>query len=420
MGRTQSGYALAGTILALAACNNVVPDASLSLSSGTVKLGLLAPRSGFLTVVGLSMENTARLAINEINDAGGVNGQLIELIVRDTRGSDSLGPSGAQYLIDQGVVGIVGPLRSSVMLATASTTIAANMPLMSPGASSPAITSLVDGGTVFRTVASDAFAGNILADQIYDRGHTTLVIMNINDSYGNGYGDALAARFATRGGTLLRRTTFDGDKTVGFTSEVADAFSAGVPAAMAIIAFQVNGASITRDIAAYNPSPVPALFGGDGFQSSEFTANASAAVATGMIIARPASDTTRADNITFVANHTSVVGQSPGPGSEATYDAVYLMALAMAQGGANTSTAILNNLRAVSRADTGSPTLAHVAAFATAAAAAANGDDIDYSGARGAADLDANGDLSTGSYAVFELRDSGGTLSFVQISLETF
>lgn len=114
--------AAAGIIASLTGCSTPAP------STETLKIGLLTDLSGAAGIFGPPTQNAAELAVEEINAAGGVNGQLLELLVADETGVPTAGVSAAQRLIQEdGIVALFGQHNSATRDAVAPVTSAAGL-----------------------------------------------------------------------------------------------------------------------------------------------------------------------------------------------------------------------------------------------------------------------------------------------------
>jgi branched-chain amino acid transport system substrate-binding protein len=110
--------------LALAACGGSAPPGTEGSDSGggggsgeTITIGSLHPLSGSAAADGQQMDNGAKLAIDAINEAGGIeslDGAQLELASADTQGAPEVGQSEAQRLIEDGAVALVGTYQSAV------------------------------------------------------------------------------------------------------------------------------------------------------------------------------------------------------------------------------------------------------------------------------------------------------------------
>ncbi|MBN6038077.1 ABC transporter substrate-binding protein [Amycolatopsis sp. 195334CR] len=117
-GRALMAGLCAGVLLATAACGGSAPSgaagAAAGRDEGPVKIGALHPVSGAFAVDGQQMRRGAELAVEQLNRNGGVAGRPVELITGDTQGKAEVGQSEAQRLIAEGAVGLVGTYQSAV------------------------------------------------------------------------------------------------------------------------------------------------------------------------------------------------------------------------------------------------------------------------------------------------------------------
>jgi branched-chain amino acid transport system substrate-binding protein len=411
---------LTGLTLLLAACGATnVDDNPVRPRADTLKLGLLTSKTGSGASQGQFVEYAARLAVQEINDAGGVNGQQLELLVRDDRLDADTGVAAARELVAQGPVAILGVFSSRVALPVAQqVTIGAGMPFITSG-SSPLLSSLDDHDTVWRTVASDALQGAALADEMLAQGHTRIAVIHVDDAFGVGASEAVRLRLAGRGVTPLANISYPSGKTIGFDAELTALAAGGLPQAVLIVGFALDAASIARGLKERFGAAMPRLFGA-GNLGAAFLANAGDA-GLGMQSVAPTAPRDSPDYARYRAAFVRAVGLEPEGTSFTGYDAVYLVALALAQAGNNSRAGVLQNLRAVSRPDSVHPVEIHPGQFAQALAAARQGADLDYQGVGSRIDFDAAGDPTSGTYLIQQaLRAADGGVAFVERKTITF
>ncbi|MFC4161277.1 ABC transporter substrate-binding protein [Chitinimonas lacunae] len=407
--------------LALVACDGggSVDDNPVQPAPSTLKIGLLTSKTGSGASLGRHVEYSARLALKEINAAGGVNGQQVELLVRDDKLDADIGVQGARELAATDAIGIIGSFSSRVSIPVAQqVTINAGMALITSG-SSPLITTLDDRDTVWRTVASDVLQGAALADRMLSEGLRRVAVANVDDAFGQGLANSLRNRLTARGGELLTQVAYPSGKTLGFESEAAQLTAAGVPDAILIVGFAVDAANLVRALRERLGDRIPRLFGAGNFGTA-FLDNVGTA-GLGVQVVSPTAPRASGGYQRFRANFVREVGEEPEATAHTGYDAVYLLALALAQARHNSRAAVLANLRSISRGDSPRPTEIGVGEFAKALAAIARNEDIDYHGVGGQLDFDANGDPANGTYLINEVVLSGnGTLGFTERVVLTF
>ncbi len=412
-------HAILGLLL-IAACASNPDESPPPPDPSVVRIGLLAPLSGPQTFLGVDFQNSAKLAILEINAAGGINGKPVELLSRDSKTaqpeSEVTSIESVSWLAAAGVTAIVGPDASALVLAVAPTLIENGLPLVSPAASAAQLSTLDDGNLIWRTTPSDTMQGQALAGRIARDGKQTMAIIYRDDAYGAGLATRLAEVFEAGGGHVLAKVAFPEDKTMDFQPEVGQALAAGVPDAIVIVGFALDTAGVLTAIYAGQTSPRPALYGCDGNRDPSLFQNAPKEILLGMRFSSPVS---RVDNPNFIhfdqiyrdALHVAPIG------GEFTYDAVYLVALAMVQAGESTRAAVRDHLGEISRADTATPIEIGVGSAEFARAAQNRGSDLDFRGASGGIDFDAAGDITAATYAIQEIEEGPDGLAFVDLEL---
>jgi branched-chain amino acid transport system substrate-binding protein len=379
-----------------------------------IRVGQLTTLSGALARNGESWLATAKMAVAEINAAGGVLGRPFELVVADTETDPDAAVAGARTLVAEGVVAIVGPqISSSTLRVAQEITIPANIPIISPSATSAEITGLEDRELVWRTAASDLLKGRIVAEYAYDADYRRAGIMFVDNSFGRGLMEEFVATFEALGGEVVNRVNYpelDGDaiETYDYRPHAVAAM-ADEPDLVYLIAFgndgvkvMINAESIVSET--YRPKfitemapttdllPLVAIY--EGLQGLEQRSP------------------TTANRALFAANYTDRFGDVPGQYADGVYDAIYLLALAMQEGGQADAATIRDHMREVSR----SGAAVNVDDFTRASSLIDENIDIDYEGASGSIDFDENGDVTSGTFRVWEVQNA----SFVDVSTITF
>ncbi len=162
--------------LGLAACGQ---------GNQTIRIGFIGPLTGDAASFGVDTLNGTRIAVDEINAAGGINGKKVELIAEDGRCNGADATSAVQKLVnvDQ-VVAIIGGQCSSETLAAAPVAEAAKVILISPVSSSPDVTKA--GDYVFRVYPSDALKGKALGAYFAKAGFKKIAIISENTDFCQG------------------------------------------------------------------------------------------------------------------------------------------------------------------------------------------------------------------------------------------
>ena len=134
---------------------------------GSYKIGVMFPLTGDAAIYGMPAQMSAKIAVEEINSKGGVNGRKLELIYEDSKCNPKDGNAAAQKLVNiDKVKVIIGGYCSGETLGAAPITESNEVILISPSSSSPDITKA--GDFVFRLAPSDAFAGVVASDYAFN------------------------------------------------------------------------------------------------------------------------------------------------------------------------------------------------------------------------------------------------------------
>jgi Periplasmic binding protein len=196
-------------------------------ADGQLQIGGYLPLTGSLASLGPPEVAGVELAIGEINDEGGVLGKDVEWFPGDSSDSANFdkGTQTIQGHIAKGVDAIIGAASSSVTLNTAKLVSEAGILQVSPAATSPDLTTVKDGGLLWRVSPSDVLQGRILANLMLQDGVTNVAILSLQDAYGEGLAKYTALPFEEGGGTI---TTSTGDGEAIFYDPTAQSFTAEV------------------------------------------------------------------------------------------------------------------------------------------------------------------------------------------------
>ncbi|HTJ39052.1 MAG TPA: ABC transporter substrate-binding protein [Dactylosporangium sp.] len=151
-----------------------------------LKFGLLLPKTGALAFQGPPMFAAAKLAIKEINEAGGVLGQPVQVVEGDDGTNPDVAKATTSQFISQGIQVIIGAGASGVSKAVIPQVAQAGRVMISPSATSDELTKFEDKGFFFRTSPPDVLQAKAVADIMMRDGHTKVAIIARGDSYGNG------------------------------------------------------------------------------------------------------------------------------------------------------------------------------------------------------------------------------------------
>ncbi|HXF52029.1 MAG TPA: ABC transporter substrate-binding protein [Dehalococcoidia bacterium] len=385
------------------------PAGRTPAAGGALKIGFLAPFTGDLSDFGPAFFNAAKLAAKEINEAGGVNGQPIELIQADDGTNPEQAVQEARRLIEvEGVSAIIGPASSGATLQVAESVTGPNRILeITPSATSPALSGANDNDYLFRTPISDAAQGKILADLASEQGFTSACVMYTNDAYGQGLSEAFSEAFEALGGTVTARVPHEREQA-SYASELQQC-TQGNPQVLVAVSFPESAGVYLRE--AIEQNLVQNFLFVDGTKSGDMFAQLGWEHFEGMFGTEPGALDTEAGKA-FDERYQAEYGELPGlPFLRQSYDAVYAIALAAQKAGSNDSTAIRDALREVTSAP-GVKIMPGVDGWKAALEALANGEDVDLDGTSSNLEFDENGDIVEGAIQIWKIE--GGQIVAVE------
>jgi len=347
---------------------------AFNVSHAKVNVGIILGFTGPIETLTPGMSAGAELAFNEAADSGKLlNGQSINIIKVDSTCVDSAAAtSAAESLISQGVTAIMGADCSGVTGAVLSNVAVPNgVPMISPSATSPGLTTAPDNGLFFRTAPSDARGGEVLADITSSRGISSVAITYVNTDYGVGLADVYEAAAEARGIEVTVKTAHEADKA-DYSAEVGVLSSAGGEALVVIGYLDQGGNQIIQgslDSGAYDTFVLS-----DGMIGSSLTDTFGSDL-DGSFGSMPGSLGAGAQKFKAYAEANGV---DPSVYVGESYDAAALIVLAIALGKSDDSASIAANIMKVAN---GPGTKIYAGELAKGLELASAGFAVDYDGA---------------------------------------
>ena len=393
-------------VVLLALCGalafSLSPTATLR-GSDPIVIGGLFPMTGRLAWWGANILNGAMLAVEQINEHGGVLGRELSLVTADTMADPAFGVAAAERLIQAyGVPVIVGPVASSVTLAVSnSVTIPYEVALISPSAASPEITTLDESDFVFRTTPSEAMQGIALAKAALSKNYGSIAIIARDDSYGMAVAGSLRANFEDLGGIVTDVFLYPPDIT-DFTPLIVAA-SEDNPDAISLITYE-EGIGLITQMATVGMTNFDLLSGAFKHQHVwvQLCATVGPEVLEDKVGVAWSSIITDAGAKQFINDYRESYGEDPTIYAANAYDTVMAIALAIARAGEVSGVAVRDNLRAI--ANPPGEVITHIE-FDQAFSLLDQGVEINYEGVSGPVDFDEWGDMASGVFEIWRIED---------------
>lgn len=302
--------------------------------TGTIKIGMIVPTSGSSAPTGASMANGAKMAVEEINKAGGIlNGRKLELQIADGACDAQQAVAGANKLVSSGVVISVGGYCSGATLPTLPIFNKAGVPMIIPAANSQDLVKeglknvfLINGTGLQQSTAALKF--------IKKQGYKAIALVDDNTSYSVDITTETGKQITADGSAKVALKTSVNAGESDYSSAVRDIIGSnadllywtGYYQEGGLIIDQLRKAGYTGDIMVADGSADPTL------------ATIAGPAAEGVFATMTPTPNTIKGAETWIANYKKEFGDDPKPYSTQSYDAVRLAAAAITAAG-NTKTA---------------------------------------------------------------------------------
>ena len=366
------------------------------------KIGSVLSLTGSYATFGVPISDAAALSIELIKKAGWQVSGCKELtyVVRDDQTQPSVGVDAARRLIDlDKVSAIVGPISSGVTgPILSSVTVDAGALVVASASSSPTFTQMArDGklkGLFFRVQPSDALQAVAAAKLAWDTGRRKIVVVNLNNDWGNNLSKQFIATFTAMGGEITKQVTYNAEQP-SYRSEVNKALK-DEPEGAYLAASPTDGAKILRDwIALGGPDKFVFPLGMNDSKLIEQVGEQYLKNAWYLTPGAPQPNSRAVFYETYEKRYGIEPGKGTGPGRDSGFDAASIIALAMvAAGSYSDGKAIAAGIARVTD-PAGTPVPATVEGFSEAIKLLSAGKTVRYVGAAGALRHDEFGDVST-------------------------
>jgi len=368
-----------------------------TFAAADIKMGIILGFTGPIESLTPDMGNSAELAFKEVSDSGQLlGGQKVKVVRADSTCIDAAAATAAaeRLITSDKVVGIMGADCSGVTTAIANNVAIPNgVTMVSPSATSPALTTIADNGYFFRTAPSDARQGQVLAQITMERGFNDVAVTFINNDYGKGLSDSFINAYKGLGGKVSAVVPHEADKA-DFSAEVA-ALNASGASILAVFGYVDQGGNHIIQ-GSIDSGAFDKFILADGMFGESLLKNIDGDL-SGTFGTVPGTDSKGAASFAKMATSAGIKGGAPYTGE--SYDAAALLMLAMQSGGSTDRAALASNVLAV--ANTPGEKIMP-GELGKALRILANGGAVDYVGATNV-ELTGVGEAA-GSYKEFEVK----------------
>jgi branched-chain amino acid transport system substrate-binding protein len=250
-------------LAAAIACERRPGTSGSATSTGDILVGMYGSLTGDGASFGQSSVEGARLAVEELNNAGGLlGGRKIRLLVEDDQSKPEEASNAVTKLITQDkVVAVLGEVASSRSLAAGPVCQKYQTPMISPASTNERVTAI--GDYIFRVCFIDPFQGDVLAKFAYNdlKARKVAVLKDVRQDYSVGLTNAIQATFTSLGGQVLAPVSYSsGDADF---KAILTQVRAQKPDAMFVTGYYPEAAIIVRQ--ARELGMEMPILGGDGW-----------------------------------------------------------------------------------------------------------------------------------------------------------
>ena len=338
-------FVLMGTLIGCERIGKVVtPETGVAPETmDPVKIGFLA--SGSRT----TYPNGGQIAVAEINATGGLLGVPVELVTEvGIPTPDAAVEAASRMILDDGVIALVGPNRSSHAIPVGALVEEHNLPMITTTATNPSLTNESD--FVFMAAFTDAYQGEVIARFAAEElGLTSVAILTLSgDVYSEGIAEFFVTNFTDAGGTIAARESY-GLVDTNFTEQLTR-IAAATPEALFIAGWVQHVGFITqqaRAVPLLNAAGEPTIFlGADSWDSPILFDNADAEVEGSFFSGHFSAETDKPGGKAFVEAYQAAYGELPLGGHAVSYDATKVLLAAIQRAGSFDAEAIRDQLAA--------------------------------------------------------------------------
>lgn len=287
-------------------------------------IGGIGPLTGPAAQYGIAVKNAAEIAVDEINEAGGVNGMKFKLIFEDDEAREDKAQTAFNNLLDKHVNAILGSVTSGSCSVVVDLTKKENLLQITPSATAA---DSVKNDNAFRICFTDPIQGQKMADfMVKNKGLKKIgVLYNVSDDYSKGTKDAFVKQVKADGGVVVAEEGFE-DKATDFNTQLTNIKSKN-PDAIFVPAYYREAAFILTQ--AHKLGIKVPFFGSDGWDGvlSQLDDKSLAEGAIFLTAFNPYSDSPAAKS--FTEKYEKKYKEIPNQFGADAYDAVYAFKAAL-------------------------------------------------------------------------------------------
>ena len=297
----------------------------------TWRLGGIGPITGGAAQYGQGVMNAIQIAVDEVNEAGGINGYKVSFNFQDDEMDNQKSVNAYNTLKDWGMQILEGTVTSGACAAVSAETNNDRIFQLTPSASSTSVTEGHDN--TFQICFSDPNQGTVSADYIAENSLGTKIgiIYDSSDPYSSGVYQNFAKEAANVGLEIVATEAFTADNKTDFSTQLQKCKDAGADLLFLPFYYQ-EGSVVLKQ--AHDMSYAPIMFGVDGFDGLLGVKDFDVSLAEGVYLLTPfAADATDDATKNFVTKYEEQFGGTPNQFAADAYDGVYILKEALESAG---------------------------------------------------------------------------------------
>ncbi|MDF2943208.1 MAG: branched-chain amino acid transporter substrate binding component [Herbinix sp.] len=317
-------------------------------ASGTIKIGTISPNTGSLAAYGEAVVNAMILAVDEINAAGGILGQQVELDSLDDKGDSTEGANAFNKLADDSdICAVIGSVTSGVTTGLAPLADDAKIVLLSPTATADTVTETDD--YVFRACYKDSYQGRMAAKFASDKGIKKVAVLYASgDAYSSGLHEAFIAAAEEFGLEIVSEESSSSVDDTEYSAQLTNIANSGAEYLFAPYYYSSVGPYIVPQARAAGFSGI--IMGADGFDGTIGTMVDDKSLYNNCFFTNHYSPDDTSEVVqNFVKNYTAKFSaESLNALAALAYDSVYMLKQSIEKAGSVDRTAIRDAMSGMS------------------------------------------------------------------------
>ncbi len=315
-------------------------------SSETVKIGTIGPLTGSLAAYGTAVANAVKLAVDEINEAGGVlDGRMIEVVdYMDDKADSTEAANCYNSLVSEGVSAIIGSVTSGVTAGLATLADSDKMLLLTPTATNDNVT--VGLPTVFRACYADSYQSSVCAQFLADSGIKKVAVLYASgDTYSSGMYEGFKAAAEELGLDIVAVESSSATSDTDYSTQLTNIVASGAEAIFAPYYYDSVGPYIVPQ--ARDAGFTGMMIGADGWDgTADYMVDDVSLYNNTFFTNHYAADDPDEQVQHFVSAYEEAYGETPNALAALGYDAAYMLAQAIDEAGSDETADIVEALAA--------------------------------------------------------------------------